>query len=127
MRLSTLRLLLTVEFFERFQLLDQSLILILQQRHAILQTLDVLFLLASTLARCLPATYIQTHTHDKRRKHSCSYSPHSQCDTINHILQELKQTNLCSQRAQCPQMRVLVLLNVSLPTKTNRTYFYTCF
>ena len=64
-RLSCLMLLLLllllflslVVFLEQTQLLDQRLVLVLQQLHAVLQTLQVLLLLPPTLPRRLP-----THT-----------------------------------------------------------------
>ena len=44
---------LAVKFLERFQLLNELLILILQHGYAILEALDVIFLLTSTFARRL--------------------------------------------------------------------------
>lgn len=42
--------LVAVKVFQRLQLLDQRLVLVFQDGHAVLQTLDVLFLLPATLA-----------------------------------------------------------------------------
>ena len=52
--LSTLRFLLAVEFFEWFQLLNQSLVLIFKQCDAVLQALDVFLLLPSAFTGRFP-------------------------------------------------------------------------
>lgn len=50
---ASIRLLTAVELFERLELLDQGLVLVLEHGHPILQAFDVLLLLASALARRL--------------------------------------------------------------------------
>lgn len=47
-------LLLAVELFEGFELLDEGFVLVLQHGHSVLQALDVFLLLAPTLAGCFP-------------------------------------------------------------------------
>jgi len=42
---------LTIQFFERFEFFDERFVLVLQHRHSVLQTFDVLFLFSSTLPR----------------------------------------------------------------------------
>ena len=46
--------LMAVKVFQRFQLLDQGLVLVLQHGHAVLQTPDVLFLFPAAFSSCLP-------------------------------------------------------------------------
>ena len=50
---SALRFLTTVEFFQGFQLLNQSFVLVFEQGHSVLEALNVLLLLTSTFARRL--------------------------------------------------------------------------
>ena len=56
----TVCVLLTVKLFERLEFLNQRLVLILQHGDAVLQTLDVLFLLPSALLGRLPVSHKPT-------------------------------------------------------------------
>ena len=42
-----------IQFLERFQLLDESFILIFKHGYSVLQALDILFLLSATFSRSL--------------------------------------------------------------------------
>lgn len=46
---------MAVELLEGLELVDECLVLVLQYGHPVLQTLDVLLLLATTLLGCVPA------------------------------------------------------------------------
>lgn len=49
-----------VQVFEGFKFLDEGFVLVLQHGHAVLQTLDVLFLLPTTFTCCLSVNNIRS-------------------------------------------------------------------